>query len=582
MEKENVKALFEKAAGTEENAIIMKPGVEGIAILFEIEDISIVATAFAAQDWNADHSFTFTDFQILHQLLVDAEDEFETVDDIDKSLEIEDIDHSLVEQGMTLIDKTEHVELESYVAHRKQLYFQSNPGEEGKPQAVLEAEWARSFHYAEIRKFLFQKTFDRHKIAHKMMEGIFIPLISPASLADEQLRSEATSIVQQITANHLEPVEKKFWTEWEKQHAYSQFLDEEPFVFFEQYATENYFRCLKEAQKVFIPRVSVETKADEQEIQHRRKLLTIATSDDGAAAEKHVEAQWQLFKERLETTAVTTFPSLPTEKYWKEHYWPALKQVLKGASAIDKGRMENMQQTSEQTAKSNEMAEACIADMMGGGGYEIEEETLEELEFLGSRAIHEHTSIGTKCMYEGRLMHFDDSARSLKKQDSGTSPKRGRTNTAIVDMLLLDQTGPMLFCFSGNEEVEVFLTKAKKAFGDNIRPIISLSVVRVGDFAKNDWNGPSLTKCYMLYSLPSKGKSEGTRVDFIEKPRSPYLVNLKFAVPSPSVCISSFDSVRAFVKPPFRGTFRGWVWDLQPLDVTQQGTSKRVFKLMDY
>ena len=131
MDKESAKAFFEKAAGSKTDAMMVKPGVEGIAILLDIEDVSRVAKAFADQHWNANHSFTFADFKILYQLLVDdEEDEFETVDDMDNSAgaemekkdnssvancagaEMEKKDDSSVAQNLSVTDNPEEVEME--------------------------------------------------------------------------------------------------------------------------------------------------------------------------------------------------------------------------------------------------------------------------------------------------------------------------------------------------------------------------------------------------------------------------------------------------------------------------------------
>ena len=46
-------------------------------------------------------------------------------------------------------------------------------------------------------------------------------------------------------------------------------------------------------------------------------------------------------------------------------------------------------------------------------------------------------------------------------------------------------------------------------------------------------------------------------------------------------CISQFQSVRAKLVAPFRGTFRGIVADVQEEDCSSQGLPKRFFSLVD-
>ena len=95
MQTESVQALFSKAAGLADGEIILKPGVEGIAILLDLEDLDKVAHAFAAHKWNRDHSFTLTEFKTLCLHLVDVNDVFDFVAR----------NYDLEEEALTLKDK---------------------------------------------------------------------------------------------------------------------------------------------------------------------------------------------------------------------------------------------------------------------------------------------------------------------------------------------------------------------------------------------------------------------------------------------------------------------------------------------
>ena len=66
-----------------------------------------------------------------------------------------DIDETAyAESLMPLINKTEVVEFQSFIEHRRGLHFQSNPWDEDTPVPVQRAEWNRRFYRAEMRKFL--------------------------------------------------------------------------------------------------------------------------------------------------------------------------------------------------------------------------------------------------------------------------------------------------------------------------------------------------------------------------------------------------------------------------------------------
>ena len=153
-------------------------------------------------------------------------------------------------------------------------------------------------------------------------------------------------------------------------------------------------------------------------------------------------------------------------------------------------------------------------------------------------------------------------------------------NSVVVDMLILDKTGPITFSLSASQEdVDRFLMQANN--DKRSQCIISLSVVRIAELPQNNWNGNSLTRCHTLTTVYGNAQIAGTLVTFPEQASSPFLLTSVFVAPSAVACISLYGPVSAQMKPPFRSTIRGWVCDVQSECTTQQGTSKRLFKLVD-
>jgi hypothetical protein len=213
---------------------------------------------------------------------------------------------------------------------------------------------------------------------------------------------------------------------------------------------------------------------------------------------------------------------------------------------------------------------------MGGQGFAEDSISHGSVQIRGSKFILEEAVPGELIKYEGVLLRHDEEARSFSKQGS---PKKGKPETIVIDMVLLDKTGPVIFSLCGTDAVNSFLRFVQRSVKANV--IVTLSVARVQEMPKNDWNGTLLTKSRTLGSVFSAGKNTGTQVTFPPSPSSPYLTSAIYTDPSAAVCITHFHSQTIDLKAPFRGTFRGVVTDVQDLDATQQGVLKRLFKLVD-
>jgi len=218
--------------------------------------------------------------------------------------------------------------------------------------------------------------------------------------------------------------------------------------------------------------------------------------------------------------------------------------------------------------------------LMSGAASPAHAVTFESAEFQGSKFILEDAVSGAFCKYQGILMYCDEEPRNLFNKEVEASPtKRRRQGTLAVDMVLLDNTGPVCFAMLGNEDVAIFLQALK--CNNAPKKIVSLSVARIAELPNNAWNGPSLTSLRILKTVYTAGGQAGTEVRLVETATSPFLLSGDYIPPSSKSCISFYQPVAGRMKAPFRGTFSGVVADLQEPDVTQQGNPKRLFKLLD-
>ena len=408
--------------------------------------------AFKALDWAEDKSLAWIDFQALLRVLVEVEESCIGSDEEGVAATARDAaepddpgtqeffevlaermqqkafpwvkpdelrgpkkEVCAAEEILGAILKSEYVELESYLARRRQLYFASNPGEKDIPQKVQDVECARRFYYAELQRFLTEKSLKAKKLAHKVVDGVFVSLIPPSAMEDPIASAEATTLSTQMKVSQLEAFEVMFWQEWEKSSVVLSYVEGDPVEVFEKFIATRYYGLMKELQDIpcapaFIPKVAVELNADEPTQVQRRDLSNLACAADGVAAETRVLEQWATLKK--DSGVSKMMPSEPPAKYWNTHYWPALEHVLKlgklmqcntGKAAADA----TISAAGDAgTAGSTTLAaQACsgvdsIAMLMGGGGYATPA-VPEVLEFKGSKTIQEDSAPGSLCQYQG-------------------------------------------------------------------------------------------------------------------------------------------------------------------------------------
>ena len=121
------------------------------------------------------------------------------------------------------LSKVDCVELQSYIDARKQEYFAGSPDGESILELMNEARWAHDFFYRHCREFYIQKSLTEGKFAHRLESGHFLPLLSIASLSDEEEKHMAQETANAVGDAHISQIDAELWSRWSKTTALLRF-----------------------------------------------------------------------------------------------------------------------------------------------------------------------------------------------------------------------------------------------------------------------------------------------------------------------------------------------------------------------
>ena len=190
---------------------------------------------------------------------------------------------------------------------------------------------------------------------------------------------------------------------------------------------------------------------------------------------------------------------------------------------------------------------------------------------------------GARVHYEGKLVQGDSNPRELPASDPRTSPRKrphqgseGSDSSTVCDVLLADNTGPVLVTSSGN-----IVHTWYAALQSPAAPYIQLTNLRVAELSRTEWNGVCLSRIRALHSTASSALRSGTTLCRLPAPTSPYMTSSAYTSPEAPACISQFLSLQSKLRAPFRITLRGSIDDLSDMSLTQQDSKKRTFILVD-
>ena len=144
---------------------------------------------------------------------------------------------------------------------------------------------------------------------------------------------------------------------------------------------------------------------------------------------------------------------------------------------------------------------------------------------------------------------------------------------------MVDRTGPVMVSLwdAAAHQLSRVVHNAPKGS----RPLLLLQKVRITLMAQNDWNGTCVTSMKILGSVATGEAGEGTTIQRLSSPLSPYnQSHMHYVCPKPPAAVIDFHQLRDH-RLPFRGTFIGCVQNLAPIDATGNGTYRRDFDLVD-
>ena len=241
------------------------------------------------------------------------------------------------------------------------------------------------------------------------------------------------------------------------------------------------------------------------------------------------------------------------------------------------------------------------ADVMSQFEYPTEAVTLheaagslEESKFVSAmQVLTEEFPGDINLKIEGFVINPNAQTRSVgssatdREKNSAPSSKRGRgvqSDRKIIDLCVVDRTGAATITLWGNdaEVAELLLTefsrtKASKA-GKN--PMIAVDNLRTQVLRGNKYNGTVMTAMNCLASPRTQSPSASPCIASIDKATSPYLLTAKFVMPPASAMIVRFNALDT-VDAPFRVSLRGGVVEVEGIEQTMNGNSKKAFKLLD-
>ena len=272
-------AAFQEAAGTDRDATINSPGVEGIEFLLKAHEFKTslekVKQEFDDLGWTETTSLSWTDFQQLAvKLGIDQAEETVNGSEDDRAREpaqpvsgiVGTIATRMAEQTFPYVhpnevgdgqnsneaeaileymQKVETVEVQSFIDEARAQYAASNPGDDNLPREAKDAQWMRQSFYPLMREFFYTKAFEKKKFSHRFSKCGFVPLVAMASIEDDDEREEAAAAAKKMTESYIPAFDDKLWKDWKKTEAMLEYTDTPAKEVFATFLDKHYFQILK-------------------------------------------------------------------------------------------------------------------------------------------------------------------------------------------------------------------------------------------------------------------------------------------------------------------------------------------------
>ena len=130
---------------------------------------------------------------------------------------------------------------------QKQKYFESNPSDACTSLEQRNAHWARTCYYKHLRDFVAKDSLDSGKLAHRFNGSIFIPLIPPQSLLNEQAKRQAECSVAAMKPSFLSLLDDKLWAAWREVSLSVDIRGIDVYTRFRSFLEQQYFDIMHES-----------------------------------------------------------------------------------------------------------------------------------------------------------------------------------------------------------------------------------------------------------------------------------------------------------------------------------------------
>ena len=367
----------------------------------------------------------------------------------------------------------------------------------------------------------------------------------------------------------------------------------------------------KDAHGKFTPPVPPETSATASEIGKRKQLLCSANVQQHVKAMQMCEEAYAVFKNQCSEKQRKYVPATAPAKFTADKYYGFLEDIVSSTSTRSAHASKKdgdivfttLSRSTHAAQRDVDISLSCddkpsdtskvdssisgVGALLSGNGFVSVMVPASSVEYMSAIEILSATSNNLYCKFQGVLIACEDEAREVQSiQESPRKRKAASENTQAIDILLMDQTGPIKATVWGALANEVCshwrsISESRRC-GQSVKSILDFSKMRVAKVPKNDWNGQVITNMLELVSIEPVGAETGTSMMVLSKPTAANLISMCYAVPSPQCCVSSFQSIRGKLRGNFRLTVKGVISDLEDVQYSQAGNEKRLFDLVDH
>ena len=205
---------------------------------------------------------------------------------------------------MDFLVRSEAVELQSFIDAAWASFRESTPCTRGVPEAVRRAKWMRDAFYTLTSEFLVKKSFESKMFAHRLVNGVFAPLLAQPSghsveddNADGAAEQTMRERVQGISLQVLSTFDQALWARWEVIARQSRFRACSDLERFQLFVEEEYHSILHDTPEldasVFKPKYGIDNEScEEQVLLKRAGIVAVATVEHERKALQRIADLW--------------------------------------------------------------------------------------------------------------------------------------------------------------------------------------------------------------------------------------------------------------------------------------------------